>query len=586
MTTHNKHLAAIFHDLSSMYRLLGGTNSFRAIAYQKASQAITGLPEDISSYIKNDTLRDIPGIGASLENDIMEFGATGTVKRFEKLKKKVPHGLVELMDISGFGPQSLKKLHKSLRLNTKDDVLEALQDGRVSRLKGFGPKKVENMLRGLKLHKTTEERMLLWDALQEGERIISLLKELPEIKKVELAGSVRRRKETIGDIDILAAVNRSGRSTVADYFTRSKFAKKVLAKGDTRASIILQENGKQADLRMVDESEWGAALQYFTGSKDHNVHLRTIARDHGYKISEYGIFNIHTQKQVAGKTEEEVYRKLGMQYIPPELREDRGEIDLALEHKIPKLVELQDIKGDLQMHSDWSDGLQTLDEVAGFVREKFSYDYIAMTDHSKSSRVAGGMDEKGFLKQIAAINELNAKLGCDFVKAGVEVDILADGSLDLSDEILEQLDWVTASIHSGFTHNNTDRLIRACEHPLVHCIGHPTGRIIGKREPYVINTSDVIRVASETGTVLEINTQPDRMDMNDEFAAQAREHGVMIAINTDSHKFTDFNCMRLGVYIARRAGCTAADILNTRSWKEINRFISKKRTAGHVMTAG
>lgn len=575
MTEQNRQLALILHDLALMYRFLGGGNAFRAIAYQKASQAISGLPDDISSYVREGTLQEIPGIGESLENDIREFDETGAVKRFEKLKKKIPQELIELMDISGFGPQSLKKLYKTLHLKTKEDVISALQDGRVGHLKGFGPKKVENMLHGLKLHKKSEERMLLWYAIEEGDRIIASLKDLPEIKKIELAGSLRRRKETIGDLDILAVVGHRDRKKVADYFTRAKFAAKVLAKGATRASIIMKENGKQADLRMVGELEWGAALQYFTGSKDHNIRLRTIARDLGFKISEYGIFNIHGNKRIAGKSEEEVYHKLGMQFIPPELREDRGEIDLALQKKIPQLVQLSDIKGDLQMHSDWSDGLQTLEEIATFVRKHFSYEYIAITDHSRSSRIAGGMDEKEFMEQFRAIKELNDTLGKDFVKAGVEIDILSDGTLDFPDDILARFDWVTASIHSGFNRNNTDRLVKACEHPFVHCIGHPTGRIIGKRDPYTVDIAELIHAAKQTCTALEINAQPDRMDMNDEFATQARAQGAMIVISTDSHKYTDFSCMRLGVDIARRAGCTAENILNTKSWKEIKRLVSK-----------
>jgi DNA polymerase (family 10) len=433
------------------------------------------------------------------------------------------------------------------------------------------------MLRGLKLHKGLEDRMLLWDALQVGENLIAALKDLHGINQVELAGSLRRKKETIGDIDILADVNQRDRKKVAEYFTGPKLAQKVLAKGGTRASIILKNSGKQADLRMVDESEWGAALQYFTGSKEHNIHLRTLAKDRGYKISEYGIFNIDNGKRIAGKTEKDLYRSLGMEFIPPELREDRGEIELALKGRLPALVELKDIKGDLHMHSDWSDGLHTLDEIVAFVQKNLDYEYIAMTDHSKSERVAGGMDEKGFLKQFKAIREVNEKLGKNFLKAGVEVDILADGSLDLSDEVLGQFDWVTASIHSGFKQNNTDRLIKACEHPHVHCIGHPTGRIIGKRESYPLEMREVLAAARKTGTALEINAQPDRMDLNDELAYMVRDAGVKIVISTDSHKFSDFYFMRLGVDIARRAWCSAENILNTHSWREIQRQIKKKK---------
>lgn len=547
------------------------------MAYQRASQTIMGLPEDISYYIEEDSLEEIPGIGASVAHDIMEFNQRGSVRRFETLRKRVPHALIPLMDIAGFGPQSLKKLYKELHLKTQEEVIRALENGRVAQLKGFGPKKIENMLRGLKLHKQVEERMLLWEARQTGEKFLSLLNDVGGIERIELAGSLRRRKETVGDLDILALVEQRDRKKVVESFTSTKVARSVLAKGSTRASIILKENGKQADLRMVDEADWGASLQYFTGSKEHNIHLRTIAKDLGYKINEYGIFQIKNGKRIAGRTEAEIYQTLGMQYIPPEMREDRGEIDLALDNKIPKLVALSDIKGDLQMHSTWSDGLMALEHIVAFVQENFSYEYIAITDHSKSERIAGGMDEKAFMKQMRAIDKLNKERGANFLKAGAEVDILADGSLDLSDEILARLDWVTASIHSGFSHNNTARLLKACENPYVHCIGHPTGRIIGKRDPYPLDFTELIHAAAETGTALEINAQPDRMDLNDELAAEVRKSGVMLVISTDSHKYTDFYTMELGVDIARRAWCTPENILNTRSWREVERMLSKKR---------
>jgi DNA polymerase (family X) len=568
MTEQNKKLSHILNDIASMYRFLGGENPFRALAYKKAAQAIEGLPEDMSVYDKQGTLDDIPGVGESILKDIQEFLKTKSISRFEKLKRKVPFELMELMEIRGFGPESLKKMYKELHLETKEEVVGALQDGSIKKLKGFGDKKVDGMLRSLKLHKTIEDRMLLWDAIQEGEKLVARLKAIDAVKKIELAGSLRRRKETVGDFDLLVAATKANRKKIADIFTSSEMATKVLSKGETKCSILLNGN-RQADLRIVDEQEWGAALQYFTGSKEHNIHLRTIARTKGFKISEYGVFSIKSDKRVAGKTEEEIYDTLGMSCMPPEMREDKGEIELAQHHKVPMLVELKDIKGDLQMHSTGSDGLQTLDEIVTYVRQHFNYEYIAITDHTQSSRVAGGMKEKDFLKQIATIKEVNLKLGNDFVKAGAEVDILADGSLDLSDEILEQLDWVTASIHSGFAHDNTERLIQACRNPFVHCIGHPTGRLIGKREPYSVSIERLIEVAKETGTALEINAQADRMDLNDELAFRARKAGVKLVISTDSHKPTDFHFMQLGVFLARRAWCKAGEILNTLSWREV-----------------
>jgi DNA polymerase (family 10) len=577
MTDHNRQLAALFHDIALMYRFQDGKNQFRALAYDKASRIMRDLPEDVEQYLKEETLTEIPGIGESIAHDITEFIKKGRVQRFEDLKKEVPYELMELMDIRGFGPQSLKQIHSRLKLETKDEVVGALQSGAIGKLKGFGKKKVDGMLRSLKVHKTIEERMLLWDALKAGENLVALLKNIPGVKHIELAGSLRRRKETIGDIDILVSAVPSKRRKILSAFTSSSLASRVLARGETKASIIVKETGKQADLRMVDEFEWGSALQYFTGSKEHNIHLRTLAREKGLKISEYGVFSIESGKRIAGKTEEELYKKLGMQIMPPEMREDRGEIELALKHDLPKLVELEDIRGDLQMHSQFSDGVLTLDELVHFVRENFPYEYIAITDHSKASRVAGGMDEKGFLKQLKAIKEINQKLGIDFLKSGAEVDVLSNGKLDLSDELLAQLDWVTASIHSGFTHDNTDRLIKACENPFVCCIGHPTGRLIGKREAYGVDFKHLLEAAHETNTALEINAQPDRMDLNDEMAAEAKKKKVKLVISTDSHRADNFYFMKLGVFVARRAWCTAGDILNTGSWKAIQKFKKVKR---------
>jgi DNA polymerase (family 10) len=501
---------------------------------------------------------------------------TGKIKLYEQLKKSVPIELMDLMEIKGFGPQSLKQIHKQLKISTKDELFKALEDGTITKLKGFGQKKAANMLEGIKLHKTIEERMLLWDALEAGENIVQWMKKIPEVIHVELAGSLRRGKETIGDIDILASGDENNRKKIVDHFTSKEIAKQILAQGDTKASIVLKNSGRQADLRIVNEDEWGSALQYFTGSKEHNIHLRTIAKEQGFKISEYGIFSIKSNKKIAGKTEEEIYRTLGFQMMPPEMREDIGEIKLASKNKIPKLVSLKDIKGDLHIHSTWSDGLNTIEEIVNHVRKFFSYQYIVITDHSKSSRIAKGLDEKQILKQVKEIEELNEKLGENFVKTGLEVDILPDGKLDISDEILSRLNWVSASIHSNFNQDNTDRIIRACENPCVNCISHPTGRLIGVREPYLINIEQIIETAKHSNTALEINSQPNRMDLNDELSALVREEEVKIVINTDSHSLDNFNFMKLGVIIARRAWCTPANILNTKSWGEIERFKKNK----------
>jgi DNA polymerase (family 10) len=499
------------------------------------------------------------------------------VQKYEELKKQVPHELLDMMQITGFGPQSLKSIHEKLGINSREELVKAMNDGTISGMKGFGRKKVENMMRGLKLHETVEERMLLSQALALGEVLVKELKELKEVKHIELAGSLRRRKETIGDIDILVSCAPAARKKIVERFTDSSHAKDVLAKGDTKASILLKQSSRQVDLRLINEDEWGAALIYFTGSKEHNIHLRTIAKEKGLKINEYGVFRIKDDKRIAGLTEEEIYKLLGFDWIPPEMREDKGELELAAKHRIPGLIQVKNIKGDLHMHSDWSDGNLSIDDLAAFVIKNYNYDYIALTDHSKSERIAGGMDEKALLKQIKAIGLVNKKLGKDFIKTGVEVDIMNDGSLDLSDELLAQLDWVCASIHSSFKNDATDRLVAACHNPYVCCIGHPTGRLIGQRSEYPVDWKRVFKAAKETGTALEINAQPQRMDLNDDLARAAREACIILVITTDSHGYDNFGFMSQGVDIARRAWCTESDILNTKTWKEIEVFIDRKR---------
>lgn len=572
----NGTLARIFHEMAGMYRLAGEKDRFRAIAYENASRIIRNLPDEISHYSIDHHLKKISGIGESIEERIFEFLETGKIRKYEELKEVVPYELIGLIDISGFGPQTLTTVHEKLHINTKDELIEALSDGRLEMLKGFGKKKVENLKRALKLHKVVEERMLLGNAWQLGEKILSQLKALPMVLKAELAGSLRRGKETIGDIDIIMASKEKDRKKIMDAFTGLDETERVLACGETKASILVKDWHRQVDLRIVNENEWGSALLYFTGSKEHNIHLRTMAKDRGMKISEYGLFDLKTDKRIAGATEEEMYHELGLQFIPPEMREDRGEIELAAKKKIPKLIQLKDICGDLQMHSTWSDGSESIEAMAEYVMKHFNYDYIVITDHSRSSRIAGGQDAAAFRKQFMEIEEVNRKLKTDFVKKGVEVDILADGSLDLPDELLRDMDWVTASIHSGFKKDNTDRLIRACENRYVNCIGHPSGILLGQREAYPVNWSRLFKAAKETGTALEINAQPERLDLNAGLARKAALSGIALVISTDAHTPAQFDFMRLGVMTARRGWCTAIQILNTRKWNELASFRKNK----------
>lgn len=577
MTEINKELAQIFHEMAAIYQFLNEENRFRVIAYQNASRALDSMQEDIRQYKDIKSLEALSGIGKSTAEKILEYIKTGKIKKYEVSKKKVPRDFVELLDVKGFGPESLKAIHKGLGINTKDKLVRALKDGTIADLKRFGPKKVENMLKGLEMHEEVEKRMLLWDALLIGENVVNQLKKLPEVKEIELAGSLRRRKETIGDIDILVSADPADHQKIMDHLVNLPNVEEVIAKGETKSSIRIKESHRQVDVRIISKNEWGAALQYFTGSKEHNVHIRKVAREKGLKLSEYGIFKMSDGKKVAGPTEEEVYAKLGMKWMPPEMREDNGEIELAQTGEIPKLVDFKDIQGDLQMHSKWSDGATTIEELAVYAKNSFPYDYIVLTDHSKSVRIAGGMDENQFLEQFKEIKSVNEKLGANFVKKGVEVDIDEHGNLDLEDWLLEKLDWVVASIHTKFNRDNTDRIIAACHHPLVHVIGHPTGRLIGIREAYTVDMERVINAAAETGTALEINAQPNRMDLSDHLAFLAREQGAKLVISTDSHHPGTLSFMRLGVYIARRAWCTKADILNTGDWKAIEKFKEQKR---------
>ena len=575
----NKDLANIFRQMGAIYEFKG--DKFRALAYYRAAEVIEDLPEDIRNYIVSGNLNSIKGVGQAIATKIEEYVNTGKIKKFEELREEVPEELIEIMDLPGIGPKTLKKLHEELNIKSKEDLIRVLKNGEVEKLKGFGKKKVEKMLKSLEMHEIAQKRIILWEALQISRYITNELKEsLPkEIKKIEVAGSIRRRKETIGDIDILVAVEDKDREKVIEKFISLPEVEEIIVKGDKKTSVIMKFDYKerQVDLRLFKNEEWGAALQYFTGSKQHNVHLREIAKEKGLKLNEYGVFKIDTGEKVAGETEEGVYNSLGMQWIPPEMREDRGEIELALEWNLPKLVELKDIKGDMHVHSTWSDGVNSIEEIAYYVRKKYNYEYIVITDHSKSQKIAHGLDEERLIEEIKEVRLLNKMIGFDFIKIGTEVDILLDGSLDLSDEVLAELDFVVASVYSHFNRDNTDRIIKAMENPYVNAIGHMTGRLIGIREGYKVDMEAVIKKAKETGTALEINSQPRRMDINEVWVRRAVEEGVKMVISTDSHSLGNFEFMELGVSIARRGWATKEDILNTGSWDRIQQFVNEKR---------
>ncbi|SMO58456.1 DNA polymerase (family 10) [Fodinibius sediminis] len=462
-------------------------------------------------------------------------------------------------------------------MTTRGELKEALESGKVEELKGFGEKSVENLLEGLKEKEKADRRILLAEALEISEMMLNELEKQKSILRLEVAGSIRRKKETIGDIDILATADSGEWASIADFFTSMESVTKVIARGETKSSVIVEHHDRQVDLRLIEEDAWGAALLYFTGSKEHNIQLRKIAKDKGFKISEYGMFTVDDDEKVAGKTEEELYDQLGMQWIPPEMRENNGEIELARKDALPELVQGEHIKGDMHFHSDWSDGTNSLEELARYLDEHYPYDYAVVSDHSKSSRIAGGLTGEEFEKQFEEIEQVNDAIGRPLLKRGVEVDILADGSLDLDNGLLEKMEWVTASIHSRFNQDNTERILKACENPFVNVIGHLTGRLIGKRREYAVDLEKVIHKARETGTALEINAQPERMDLNDDAVRAAREAGVLLVAGTDSHDLSSFQYMDLAISIARRGWCTAKNMLNTRSWEEVQAFVKQKR---------
>ena len=576
----NKDLANIFRQMGAMYEFLD--DKFRALAYYRASNILEDLPDDIRNYAISGKLYSIKGIGSGIASKIDEYIQTGSIKKYEELKNRVPQEFIDLMDLTGIGPKTLKRIHDELGIKTKKDLIEALKDGRIERLKGFGRKKVEKMLKSLELYEISQKRIILWEALEISRYLVEKLKnKIPEIDRIEVAGSIRRRKETIGDIDILVSTedNLEIREKIVQEFINLDEVSEILVKGDKKTSVIMKFDGRerQVDLRIFKNEEWGAALQYFTGSKQHNVHLREIGKEKGLKINEYGVFKVDTNEKIAGETEESVYKAVGLVWIPPEMREDRGEIELALKGKIPKLVELKDIRGDLHIHSTWSDGVNSIKDIVSFVKERYKYEYIVITDHSKSQRVAKGLDEERLLKEIEEVRLINKMLGLDFIKIGTEVDILLDGSLDLSDEILSQLDWVVASVHSHFSRNNTDRILKAMENPYVNAIGHITGRLIGIREGYKVNMEEILKKAKETGTALEINSQPRRMDIDEHWVKKCVEEDVKMVITTDSHSLGNFAYMEIGVAIARRGWATKDNILNTGSWEDIKKFVNGKR---------
>jgi DNA polymerase (family 10) len=568
MPVQNAEIAAMFNQTADLLEIKG-ENQFRVRAYRRAARTVEGLPQSVRSMLaaKAD-LSELPGIGKDLAGKIAAICKSGHFDLLDQLKKKLPGELGEMATLPGLGPKRIKLLYSKLHVRTLDDLRKAVKAGRLHKRHGFGPA-IEKKLAAALKKPVTAKRYKLVVAEAEAEALVAYLR---DDGRVTVAGSYRRRRETVGDLDILVTSKHA--AAACDKLTRYENVAEVLAHGPTRATVVLR-SGIQVDLRAVADVSYGAALMYFTGSKAHNIALRGIAVDRKWKLNEYGLFS--GKRRIAGATEEEVYKKLGLAYIPPEMREDRGEVALAKANKLPRLVNVADIRGDLHVHSDWTDGTAPIADMAAAARAR-GYAYMALTDHSRRVTMAHGLDPARVSRQIREVDKLNAKLKGFTILKGIEVDILKDGSLDLPDSTLAKLDVVVASVHSFFDlprEAQTDRVVRAMQNRHVSIIGHPTGRLIGEREPYEIDIDRVLSAARDLGCYLEINAQPERLDLNDTHAHAAKNKGVKLAVSTDSHAVNSFDYIRFGIDQARRAWLTADDVINTRPLAELRKLLKR-----------
>jgi DNA polymerase (family 10) len=558
----NAAMAKVFQDIADLLELKE-ENQFKIRAYQKAARAIENLPTPAEQLMREGRLRKVPGIGEAIEKKITELLTTGRLGYYDNLRAEFPEGISLLMEIPGIGPKTALRLSRELGISTIDELEKAASDGRIAALYRLGDKTADNILRRIQAMRRKDQRVPLGQALPVAEEILALLKDCPGVHNLLPVGSMRRFKETVGDIDIMGTASDPER--VLQAFTQLPQVEEILLQGTTKSSVIVSE-GLQVDLRIVEHDAFGSLLQYFTGSKEHNIALRERAVRNGLKLSEYGITTVKTGKLEKFATEEGYYERLGLDFIPPELREGRDEIEKAANRTIPKLIELSDIKGDLHVHTEWSDGQDSIAAMAWAAKER-GYQYLAITDHSAGRGIAHGLDEERLRRQIAEIKRLNQTLDGIRLLSGIEVDIRADGSLDLSHEVLAELDIVIAAVHSAMGQDEakmTQRVLRAVENPNVDILAHPTCRLLGEREPVNLDMEQVFKAALKTGTALEINAMPDRLDLKDIHVLRAKELGVKLVINTDAHRVSHLDLMRFGVGVARRGWCEAGDVLNTK----------------------
>lgn len=569
-------LADLFDRIADLLELKSGENPFRIRAYRRAALNLRSVPGDLEEKVRAGSLEKIPGVGADLAQKIEEFISTGRLEYLERLKKQVPESLVTLVGIPGVGPKTARLIHDRLKVRSIEDLERVLKEGKLRLLPGLREKKEQNILRGIRLVKAGRDRMLLGTALTLGRNIMGALKSLPEVLEIELAGSLRRRQETIGDIDILVS-SRNARP-VMERFIKLAGPGGVQAHGETKSSIRTGQ-GIQVDLRVVEPDSFGAALVYFTGSKEHNIRIRSLAVRMGLTVNEYGVFKGKSQKRVAGRSETDVYRVLGMKWVPPELREDRGEVEAARKGRIPKLLEEGDLKGSIHNHSKWTDGAHSIEEVAKAIRQK-GYRYMVLSDHSRSLRIAGGLSIPELEKEMREVRRLNQRLAPFRILMGSEVDILPDGRLDYPDSVLARLDVVIAAVHSAFKQPRaamTRRIVKAIQNPYVSILAHPTGRLLGEREPVEVDLEEVSRAAAAASTALEINCYPQRLDLNDVHIRQAREAGARFVVSTDTHVLANLENLELGVATARRGWLAPSEVLNTLQAEPFLAWARKKR---------
>ena len=572
MPIHNSEIADVFSQVADLLEI-EGANEFRVRAYRKGARTIKGYPRSMAELIdEGQDLTELSGVGKDLAGKIQEIVKTGGLRQLEEIKQRTPAGLARMLKIEGLGPKRVQQLYEELDITSLDQLGKAAKNGRIQKLDGLGPKTEENILQALSRQDQGQGRTLLNIAEEMARPLVAYLEDTEGVERVKVAGSFRRRKETVGDLDVLA-ISDSGEETI-QRFVEYEDVEEIVSQGETRSTVVFR-SGLQVDLRVVPRESYGAALFYFTGSKDHNIALRNMALDEGLKVNEYGVFR--DEERIAGETEDEIYDLFDLTYVPPELRENRGELEAAREDKLPALVASDDIRGDLQMHTTGSDGDTSLEEMARAALEQ-GYGYVAITDHSPQVAVAQGLDAEALARQIDEIDRLNDELeGIKILKA-IEVDILEDGSLDLPDDILERLDLRICSVHSYFNlsrEKQTERIVRAMDNQYFNILAHPTGRRIGERAPYDVDLEQVMEAALARGCFLEVNAQPQRLDLDDVHAKMAKDMGLKLAINTDAHSVAELKLMRFGVGQARRGWLEADDVLNTQSWEDLKRLLER-----------